>query len=225
MLLPGGHHPRLEHVATHLVTGANDKVKLRLLRRLLALKPPDERWACLLTDNGSLPRGGVPPADSEPLISMASITNGCICCAASVELRTALVRLLREAQPQRLLIEAPAVAETPAVLGLLSDPWFAPVLDLRAVLLAMEEAEALAELRALNSPEEARLRFGPVGIVLVAAKEHDGPPAAAQELRQLSAQCLPEASFVAGLAAVGLALFSLPGPRLTPRFHPGEPGS
>jgi len=59
--------------------------------------------------------------------------------------RSTLVRLLRQTRPQRLIIEAPAMASTRELIRLLSDPWLAPVLDLKAVVLALDANEVFPE--------------------------------------------------------------------------------
>ena len=147
-MLPGSHNPPLAHVATNLVVGKSGAAKSRLLKRIESLRPQDERWAFLVTDSD---QHTVPPelrlahSQDAGAQSVAALTGGCICCTGSVELRSTLVRLLRQARPQRLIIEAPAMASTRELIRLLSDPWLAPVLDLKAVVLALDANEVFPE--------------------------------------------------------------------------------
>src|SRR5258708_3243483 len=92
-----GGHPPLSHVPAHLITGRSARAKLRLISHLQSLQPPGESWAVLLTDGADHLDG-----TSSPALHLASIRGSCICCSGSLELRTTLVRLLREARPQRV---------------------------------------------------------------------------------------------------------------------------
>jgi G3E family GTPase len=159
-MLPGAHQPKLEHVATNLVVGKSGAAKSRLLKRLEALKPQGESWAFLVTDTDQhtvstplrLKQG------TSAAVHVAAIAGGCICCTGSVELRSTLVKLLRESRPARLIVEAPAMASTRELLRLLSDAWLAPVLDLSAVVLALDEAETFPA----DEADQERLAYAAV---------------------------------------------------------------
>ena len=112
----------MHSIPTLLVTGADRAAKLAFLQKLLAIRPPRERWALLDND-------GNPVADGDVAqdLAIASVL-GCACCTGQVSLQTGIVRLLRESRPQRLVIVAAAAAE-PAALGqTLRQEQLAPVL-------------------------------------------------------------------------------------------------
>lgn len=92
-----------------LVTGADRAAKSTFLRALLAIRPPRERWA-LMNNDGNPPDASVTGDD----FRFASV-SACACCTGQVSLQTGIVRLLREAKPQRLVIVVAAAAE-PAAL-------------------------------------------------------------------------------------------------------------
>lgn len=108
---------------THLITGFPGAGKTSLLRTLLAFRPPQEHWALLL--NGS---SNVASADG---ITVHSIGNVCACCTGRASFRTAMVRLLRTARPQRLLIELAGTGDPAGVKVVLNEETM-----LRAVTLA-----------------------------------------------------------------------------------------
>jgi len=149
-MLPGAHNPPLAHVSTNLVVGKSGAAKSRLLKKIESLRPADQSWAFLVTDSDqhTVPESqrlahGVP--GSGAAVHVTAIAGGCICCTGSVELRSTLVKLLREARPNRLIVEAPAMASTRELLRLLSDRWLGPVLDLKAVVLALDQDEVFPE--------------------------------------------------------------------------------
>lgn len=97
-------------IPTLLLTGADRAAKAAFLQSLLAIRPPRERWALLDND-------GNPPeiSDTSDDFSFA-VVSGCACCTGQVSLQTGIVRLLREAKPQRLVIAVAAAAEPAALM-------------------------------------------------------------------------------------------------------------
>ena len=210
---PGQHRARLEHIPANLITGRNGAAKSRLLQHLLTLRPAHERWAVLVTesDQATLPRDARPGVASQEL-HVASMTGGCICCSGSLELRTALTQLLRVARPQRVLIEAPASANTVELVRLLQDRWLAPVLDLRAIALVLEDGEAPGP-PAGNGDDPLAC----VGIIV-----SDDPSAASAFLRldqRRIAGRIPGDVALTREAQFDALMLDLPGPKVAPRFQ------
>lgn len=114
----------MHSIPTLLVTGADRAAKTTFLRALLALRPPRERWALLDNDDNPAPEGG-----SAQDLFLAS-AGGCACCTGRVSLQTGVVRLLREARPQRLVIVAAVAAEPDALLQTLQQEHLAVALRL-----------------------------------------------------------------------------------------------
>ena len=118
-------------VATHLIMGATGAGKTTLIRGLLAQRPPQERWAVLVNDFGAA------SVDAHEKVALREV-GGCMCCTGRVMLRTALVRLLHESQPQRLLIEASSAARPVALLAVLREDGIASAIDLRASVCVVD---------------------------------------------------------------------------------------
>ena len=112
----------MHSIPTLLVTGADRSAKTTFLRALLAIRPPRERWALL--DNDDNP--GSEDAVARDLFIASA--RGCACCTGRISLQTGVVRLLREAQPQRLVIVAAAAAEPDALLQALQQEHLAAAL-------------------------------------------------------------------------------------------------
>jgi len=136
---PAGVEPRLQHIPTSLITGYHGAGKTTAILGLLARKPEGERWAVLVN---AFNQSGGAPADllgfAGKDVTVSKIAGGCICCTAQVSLRVELMRLLRKARPDRLLIEASALARPAAVLATLRDPWLADVLSPRATICIVD---------------------------------------------------------------------------------------
>jgi len=101
--------PSPARVPVCLVTGATGAGKSTLIRALAIARPSTERWAVLNNDGGEFS-----PLQSDTSLTVATAI-GCACCTGQVMLQTAIVRLIRQTRPARLIIEAAATAE-PAAL-------------------------------------------------------------------------------------------------------------
>jgi G3E family GTPase len=120
-----------------MITGFAGSGKTSAVLSLLTQRPPTERWAVLLNDFGEASLEDA-VRDSEGGVVTCEVRGGCICCTAHVELRTALVRLLRETRPQRLLIELSGAGRPPAILKVLGEASIAKALALRASLCVID---------------------------------------------------------------------------------------
>lgn len=121
-------------IPTLLLTGADRAAKAGLLKSLLALRPPRERWALLDND-------GNPPElnGSNDDFSFAAV-SGCACCTGQVSLQTGIVRLLRESKPQRLVIAVAAAAEPAALTQTLQQEHLAASLHIARHLCIVSAA-------------------------------------------------------------------------------------
>jgi len=118
-------------VATHLIMGATSAGKTTLIRGLLAQRPPQESWAVLVNDFGTA------RIDAHEKVALREV-SGCMCCTGRVTLSIGLVRLLRESQPQRLLIEASAAVRPAALLAVLHEDGIAAAIDLRTSICVID---------------------------------------------------------------------------------------
>ena len=167
--MPGARIPVL------LIIGATGAGKTTLVSRLLAQRPHDERRAVLVNDFGTTTLND-PALATERGVTVREVA-GCICCTAHVALRTALIALLREARPQRLLIEASAAARPAALLRVLSEPGLAGSIDLRRTICVVEPRQ-LADAR-YASNDVYREQIAAADAIVIGGERADREPARA----------------------------------------------
>lgn len=126
---------RIENVATNTFTGLLGVGKTSAILNLVAQKSSDERWAVLVNEFGDIP---IDQAVFEERqidgISIREVAGGCLCCTAGVPLQVALTLLLREARPDRLLIEMSGMGHPGSVLFSLREGSLSAALDLKATI-------------------------------------------------------------------------------------------
>ena len=129
---------RITDVPTNLITGFLGVGKTTAVRALLNGAPANERWAVLVNEFGQIgvDAAAVEPDHSEPFIR--ELPGGCLCCTMGAPLQVTLARLLREAQPDRLLIEPTGVGHPARVLDTLRGEGLAEALDVRATVCLVD---------------------------------------------------------------------------------------
>lgn len=130
----------LRGVAINLVTGFLGAGKTTLIRHLLAQRHGDERVAVLVNEFGDIGiDGALLAADG---VMVKEVPGGCLCCANGLPFRVALNALLKQARPQRVLVEPTGLGHPLQLLAQLAAPEYADVLDLRATLCVLDPVAA-----------------------------------------------------------------------------------
>lgn len=141
---------RITNVPTNLITGFLGVGKSTALRALMERAPADERWAVLVNEFGqvAVDAAAVAPDHGEAVIR--ELPGGCLCCTLGAPLRVTLARLLREARPDRLLIEPTGVGHPARVLDTLRGEGLAEALDVRATV-CLVDPRRLDDARVMNN--------------------------------------------------------------------------
>lgn len=114
----------LANIPTHLIAGPLGAGKTSLIRHLLAHKPAHERWAVLINEFGQIGLDQALLTGSYDGVSLSEIPGGCLCCVAGAPFQVGLARLLRQARPDRLLIEPSGLGHPAELLRQLGQaPW------------------------------------------------------------------------------------------------------
>lgn len=137
-------------VPTNIITGFLGAGKTTAINHLLAQKPAQERWAVLVNEFGQIGVDQSLLAASQG-VSISEIPGGCLCCTRGPQMRVALARLLREANPDRLLIEPTGLGHPSGIIDLLQGPDFGPAIDLRS-MICLIDPQVLDEPRVMQHP-------------------------------------------------------------------------
>lgn len=128
----------LQHIPTHVISGALGAGKTSVLRSLLAQRPSDERWAVLINEFGDIGLDSALLEGDQEGVSFSEVAGGCVCCVNGVPFQVALVQLLRKAQPDRLFIEPSGLGHPLQLFEQLGDvPWL-DVLAVQPMVLVLD---------------------------------------------------------------------------------------
>ena len=131
-------------IPTNLITGFLGVGKTTAIRHLIRQKPTDERWAVLVNEFGEVGiDGAIIEAAGGEGIAVSEIAGGCFCCSSDAPIEFTLTEMIRETNPQRILIEPTGLGHPAKVLDVLRGAWFRGVLDLRATICLADPADFL----------------------------------------------------------------------------------
>ena len=171
-------------VPTNLITGFLGVGKTTTILNLLAQRPADERWAVLVNEFGEVGiDGAIIKGAGGAGVAVSEIAGGCFCCSSNEPLDFTLIELIRQTQPQRVLIEPTGLGHPAAVLETLRGPWFRNLIDLRATICVADPAD-FANPRVADSPVfQDQLHMA--DIVLVNKSDRAAPEQTAAFLKHL----------------------------------------
>lgn len=128
----------LQHIPTHVISGALGAGKTSVLRSLLAQRPSTERWAILINEFGDIGLDSALLDGDQEGVSFTEVAGGCVCCVNGVPFQVALVQLLRKTKPDRLFIEPSGLGHPLQLLQQLRDvPWL-DVLAVQPLVLVLD---------------------------------------------------------------------------------------
>lgn len=138
----------LSAVPTNVITGFLGVGKTTAIQHLLANKTSNAPWAVLVNEFGEVGIDGSMLAGKKRTgeVHIREVPGGCMCCAAGIPMQVALNQLLREARPERLLIEPTGLGHPKEILAVLEAGAYASVLDLRATI-TLVDARKISEPR------------------------------------------------------------------------------
>ncbi|USZ15742.1 GTP-binding protein [Moraxella sp. FZFQ2102] len=118
---------------TTIITGFLGAGKTTLLNTLITHKLSDDKWVLLINEFGKIGIDGSLITQDDD-ITIKEVSGGCICCTGQLPLQIALVRLLGDHKPSRLIIEPTGLAHPDELLGQLGAAHWQASLKLQAVL-------------------------------------------------------------------------------------------
>ncbi len=117
-------------IPVNIIAGFLGAGKSTVVQHLLKTKPHHEHWAVIVNEFGAV---GIDAAMMEEQgdIAIASVSGGCICCTGSLELQQAVIKILRQEKPDRILIEPSGLGQIEKVIDMLQEGSLGETLDLR----------------------------------------------------------------------------------------------
>jgi len=131
-----GNAQKITNIPTNLVMGFLGVGKTTAILDLIKQKPKDENWAVLVNEFGKIGIDGAIYADAGVVVQ--EIAGGCLCCAVGVPFQISINRLLKEARPDRLIIEPTGLGHPKKVLDMLVSGANQQVLDVRASICLLD---------------------------------------------------------------------------------------
>ena len=140
--------PTYSQIPTNIITGFLGVGKTTAIQYLLQNKPEHERWAVLVNEFGEvgIDAGLMSNESGSDEIFMKEVPGGCMCCTAGLPMQIALNQLIRQAKPDRLLIEPTGLGHPLEVITSLLQPEYRDVLDLRSTI-TLVDARKLSDSR------------------------------------------------------------------------------
>lgn len=117
-------------IPTHLILGFLGAGKTTAILELLQRKPANETWAVLVNEFGEVGIDGALLSSQGAVVR--EVPGGCMCCVAGLPMQMGLNMLIKQAQPDRLLIEPTGLGHPARILDTLGGEFYRDVLELRA---------------------------------------------------------------------------------------------
>ncbi|QKJ87860.1 GTP-binding protein [Paramixta manurensis] len=155
----------------NLITGFLGSGKTTTLRHLLAHKPADEKWAVLVNEFGEIGIDGALLADSGAVLK--EIPGGCMCCVNGLPMQVGLNMLLKQAKPDRLLIEPTGLGHPKQILDMLGAAVYQPWLTLHASLTLLDPRQLRDERVVQN--ENFRDQLAAADIIVANKQDRQEP--------------------------------------------------
>jgi len=127
---------QFHNIALNIVTGFLGAGKTTALQNLLSHKPDTEVWAIVVNEFGQLGLDGKMLQHSG--VAVKEIPGGCLCCVAAQPFTVGLNQLIKQYQPQRILIEPSGLGHPQQLLSQLSGQFYRDVFDVRAVITLLD---------------------------------------------------------------------------------------
>ena len=123
---------RFLNIPTNIISGFLGAGKTTAIQNLLRHKPDSQRWAVIVNEFGQVGIDGALLENNS--VEIKEIPGGCLCCVGSQSLNVGLNQVIRQLEPDRILLEPTGLGHPKKLLESLNGEFYRSVLDLRAVI-------------------------------------------------------------------------------------------
>jgi len=121
-----------KNIPTNIISGFLGAGKTTAIQYLIKHKPPGESWAIVVNEFGQIGVDG--KLLQNDAVAVKEIPGGCLCCIASQSFSVGLNQIIKQHNPQRIIIEPTGLGHPEKLIDTLSSKHYESVLDLKAVI-------------------------------------------------------------------------------------------
>ncbi len=126
-------------IPVNLITGYLGVGKTTAILHLLRRRPQGGRWAVLVNEFGEVAIDHVALGEaSGDGVAIREVAGGCLCCSAGLPMDVAVAQILRQARPERLLIETTGLGHPWRMLDVLRKPPLGKSVEVRATICLVD---------------------------------------------------------------------------------------
>lgn len=126
-------------IPTNLILGFLGSGKTTAIANLLEQKPEDETWAVLVNEFGEVGIDGQLLGDRGARVK--EVPGGCMCCVAGLPMQMGLNMLIKQANPDRLLIEPTGLGHPRRILETLESDFYRDQLRIEACFALVDPGQ------------------------------------------------------------------------------------
>jgi G3E family GTPase len=123
-------------IPTNLILGFLGVGKTTAILDLLKSRPEGEVWAVLVNEFGEVGIDGALLQTDGAFVK--EVPGGCMCCVAGLPMQVGLNQLIKEAKPDRLIIEPTGLGHPAQILETLTSEHYAGVLEMGPVITLVD---------------------------------------------------------------------------------------
>lgn len=191
-----------QRIPANLIIGFLGVGKTTAIRHLMTQRPAGERWAILINEFGkvAIDQTLVEPEEGTPegAIAIKELAGGCLCCTLGVLMESSIIELLRQAKPDRLLIEPTGLGHPARIIEMLQGRALREAIEPRATLCLVDPRQ----YRLFQAQEEPIPAFEDqiqLADVLVANKIDQASPEDLDHFKQDAAKLFPPKAEIAAV--------------------------
>ncbi|CAA6828275.1 MAG: Putative metal chaperone, involved in Zn homeostasis, GTPase of COG0523 family [uncultured Thiotrichaceae bacterium] len=131
----------LRPIPTNIITGFLGVGKTTTILELLKHKPKEQKWAVLVNEFGEIGIDGEllnTQSGNQEQITIKEVAGGCMCCAAGVSTQVALNQLIKEARPDRLIIEPTGLGHPKEIINTIQQDVYKGILDYQNTITLLD---------------------------------------------------------------------------------------